>query len=303
MSNRLKPQAARLRLAGIAICGCLVALEPSACLAAGDGEETGRVNSGELVEVSGVAASRVNPDVLWVHNDGPSRRIFALSATGELVATVTHDVAVSDVEDIAIGPGPIPGQDYLYLGDIGDNDERRRDVRIIRIPEPRVNGEPGQQLPAEEAEVFRLVYPDGAHDAETLLVDPLTGELVVVTKERRSSRLYRAALSLPEPEKTFRLQATGKLNLDQVSAGAVSYDGKRVILRRENRGWMWDRAAGESIAAALTRQPTSVAVLGERQNDNGEAVSFDASGQHYFTISEGKKQAIYRFDVLETAVE
>ena len=30
---------------------------------------------------------------------------------------------------------------------------------------------------------FTLVYPDGSYDAETLLIDPLTSDVWVVTKE------------------------------------------------------------------------------------------------------------------------
>src|SRR4030095_11796189 len=95
----------------------------------------------------------------------------------------------------AIGPGPQGGQSYLYVGDIGDNNHVRSSVVVYRAPEPNVDiGHPpgnGQMLGNVDALV--LHYPDGAHDAEALAVDPDTGDIVIVTKElsRQSGGLVR----------------------------------------------------------------------------------------------------------------
>ena len=69
-----------------------------------------------------------------MHNDGSHKEIFAVATTGKLVARVRIPTAIDDVEDIAIGPGPRSGVDYVYLGDIGDNDDKRPEVRLVRFP-------------------------------------------------------------------------------------------------------------------------------------------------------------------------
>jgi hypothetical protein len=281
----------------LALCVGLDMLSRTVVRAADVSHELGTIKPTQLSEISGVAASRLNPEVLWVHNDGDSRQVFAVSTSGKLAAFLKVKAAISDMEDIAIGPGPEKGVDYLYLGDIGDNDERRREVRIVRFPEPDLNGERGLQLNVDDAEEIRLTYPDGPHDAEALFVDPVSGDLFIVTKEDGRARLYTVGGAELRDGSSAKLTAVGKPDAVEVSAGAISADGSQILLRREGQGWLWNRAAGESVVAALERKPTKVPVLGKRQGPNGEAVSFGPAGDSYFTVSEGKKQAIYRFDL------
>ena len=281
----------------VAACAVVLPREGSMARGADVSHELGKIKVGELKEISDVAASRRNAEVLWLHNDGDRGQLFAVSTSGKLVAVVNCRAAISDLEDIAIGPGPVTGIDYLYLGDIGDNDERRREVRVVRFTEPDLSGPRGQQLDVKGAEEFRLTYPDGPHDAEAMFVDPVAGDLFIVTKEKGKARVYSVAGGQLQDREVAKLTAAGKLDVDEVSAGAISFDGSRILLRRENQGWLWDRPSGESVAAALARKPEKVPVLGKRQGPNGESISFGPDGTSYFTVSEGKKQAIYQFDL------
>jgi hypothetical protein len=286
----------------LALCVGLDMLSGAVVRAADVSHELGKIKPTQLAEISGLAASRLNPDVLWVHNDGDSRQLFAVSTSGKLAAFVTVKAAVKDLEDVAIGPGPTKGVDYLYLGDIGDNDERRREVRVVRFAEPDLKGERGVQLKVEDVEEIRLTYPDGPHDAEALFVDPVSGDLFVVTKEKDRARLYTVGRAELRDGSRAELTAAGKPDAVEVSAGAISSDGSQILLRREGQGWLWSREAGETVASALERKPKKVPALGKRQGPNGEAISFSAAGDSYLTVSEGKKQAIYQFD-LPTAGE
>ncbi len=98
----------------------------------------GVVNIPDLIEVSGVAASRNNPGVLWTHNDaGNAAVVYALDAQGRALGTYTLP-GNTDNEDIAIGPGPVTNVSYLYVADIGDNNSDRSNIAIYQIPEPAV---------------------------------------------------------------------------------------------------------------------------------------------------------------------
>jgi hypothetical protein len=149
----------------------------------------------------------------------------------------------------------------------------------------------------KDAEEFRLTYPDGAHDAESLFVDPVSGDVCIVTKEKQRARLYTVAGAKLKDQTVTTLTAAGSMDVEEVSAGAISPDGRHVLLRREGQGWLWTREAGESVAEAMARKPKKVPVLGKRQGPNGESITFTAAGDGYFTVSEGKKQAIYQFDL------
>jgi hypothetical protein len=275
----------------------VVGLAASATRAAGDefAREVGKVRPKQLVEISGLAASRRNPGVLWLHNDGASGLLFALDTTGRLVALVKCPAEVEDLEDIALVPGPDREIDYLYLGDIGDNDAERRTIRVVRFAEPTLSEARGEQVTVDATEVFELAYPDGPQDAEALLVDPRTGDLFVVTKERRRARVFTVSAGRLKPGGEIRLTPLGSIDAEEVSAGDISADGRRIVLRREARGWLWDREAGEGLAAALQRPPREIPVRGKRQAANGEAIGFAPAGESYFTVSEGNRQPIYKF--------
>ena len=140
----------------------------------GAGVQTGTLQDPAITEASGIAASRTNPGIYWVHNDsGDSARVFATDLSGAAIGRFRLQGAQArDWEDIDVGPGPEPGRSYLYLGDIGGN-KGRSNLSIYRAVEPGIlpgaSGVRGS-VPAERIDVM---YPDGlAWDAEALLVDP-----------------------------------------------------------------------------------------------------------------------------------
>jgi hypothetical protein len=259
--------------------------------------EVGRIKTPELVETSGLAASKLNPDVLWLHNDGGSGKLVAVSTSGKLAAVVTCRAKLDDVEEIVIGPGPKEDVDYIYMGDIGDNSERRSEIRVVRFPEPNLNGERGQELSVDAAEEFRLTYPDGPHDAEAMFIDPLERLLCIVTKEKKRARVYCVRLAGLKAGKPAQLAKFATLDVEDISAASISRDGRRILLRWEKEGWLWSREKGEAVADALARNPRKVPVLGKKQAGNGEAIGFSASRDSYFTVSEGKKESIYEFEL------
>ena len=63
----------------------------------------------------------------------------------------------------------------MWVGDIGDNTESRESVQIADVA---VGGTGGDV----DARGARSRYPDGAHDAETLMRNPTTGRLYVASK-------------------------------------------------------------------------------------------------------------------------
>jgi glucose/arabinose dehydrogenase len=130
-----------------------------------------------------------------------------------------------------------------------------------------------------------------------MFIDPESKALFIVTKEPRGGRLYSVALDVLKDRVQSELKFVGRVNADSVSGGAISPDGRRIVLRREEHGWLWNRRPGASVAEALQGAPQVVTVRGRRQGKNGEAVAFRGDSKRYLTLSEGKKQAISEFDV------
>jgi hypothetical protein len=267
---------------------------------------TGTVASDALTEISGIAASRRNRGVYWVHNDsGDTARVFAIDAAGKTLGEFALDGAQAvDWEDIAVGPGP--GQSVrsrawsIYVADIGDNAATRASVTVYRVPEPKVThaGDHGARV-LRGAAALTFTYPDGAHDAEALLVDPRSHDLLVVTKDLVGGRgvVYRGrADAAGGTAAVLERVADVSLGLGRgVTGGDVTADGGTVALRTYLSVVLYPRPAGTPLWRAFSEESCAGAapsLLAERQ---GEAIAFVPGARAYVTVGEGAHPPVHRF--------
>jgi len=258
------------------------------------GKRVGTVQTSLITEASGIVASRKSRGVLWVHNDsGDSARVYAINTEGKLLGTYRIEGAnCRDWEDIAIGPGPDPNRGYLYIGDIGDNSANRSFITVYRVPEPEVDtNRVVTQRQIGPAEPIELAYPDGAKDAETLMVDPLNGDIYVIAKREWFCRVYRA----PYPQSTKKrtvMSLVANLPWGFATGGDVSPNGELVIARGMYSASMWIRPKGEELWRAFGTKYLSLELMREPQ---GEGICFDGDGRGYLTIGEMLQPPIYYF--------
>jgi hypothetical protein len=237
-----------------------------------------------LIEASGLAASR-RGDRLWAHNDSGQPIVHALDASGKIVGQVRLTGAkVEDWEAMAIGP--CDGGSCLYLGDIGDNDAERRSITVYRVPEPEA---PRGSVAVKD--VLQASYPDGSHDAETLLVAG-DGRLYIVTKgETGHVGLYRFPQTL-QAGTTMRLERVsvkpgGEAGVDdRITDGSVSPDGETVVLRTLSRLEFY-RAADFFAGKWQAVRRMDLKPLKETQ---GEGVALGADGMVYLAGEGGGRK-------------
>jgi hypothetical protein len=267
------------------------ALAGEACASYGRPVRVGRAPA-DVREMSGLAASRRHPGVYWSHNDSDNPfEVVALREDGTVVARfpLTGGSNV-DCEDLALGPcRRAVARDCLYLADIGDNLERRGRLVVYEIPEPAVLD--GAPLAARN---LAFQYPDGAHNAETLLVDPHDARLYVVTKVIDGlGTLYRldglGQGVLGRAVRLHRLVAPSGFG-GLTTGGAVHPSGTRVLLRTYTQVWEYRGRSPQSLAAILAGTP--VAVPGATQ-PQAEAVTYTADGAAYLLGTE-QEGALYR---------
>jgi len=256
----------------------------------------GTVNDNAIGESSGVAASRRNPGLVWTHNDsGDDPLVFCLDLQARSCgAWRVAGAEAFDWEDMAAGPGPRSGEPYLYLGDIGDNLDQRREIIVYRIPEPAAGGGapvPTRASPATTApaEALRLQYPDGPHNAEALAVHPTSGDLYVVSKDAQSAKVYKAAAPLDPTKVTVMVQVgtirlgAGARGLEVITGADISPDGRRVAVATYAQGYELELPAGRAFDDVWAERPVPVA-LGARLQ--GEAVAYRLDGRALLTTSE-----------------
>lgn len=272
-------------------CSCIILAQQAQYKA---GVRIGRIDSERLREVSGLAVSRRNKDVIWVHNDsGDGPFIYAVNPKGEVLATFSVTAAQAvDWEDTAIGPGPEPNEDYLYIADTGDNRARRSSVVIYRVREPIVDPNAraanGRTLPAD---AIQVIWPDGPKDVEAIFVDPLTRDIYLISKRELFSHLY--CLRYPQSLKTVnKAESVMVLPLGLVTAADISYDGTLIVVRTMIDAYLWKKQPNQPVSAAFSGRAWKIPLQPELQ---GEAIGLDRKGQAY-TISEGQNPAIYRFE-------
>lgn len=253
-------------------------------------QASGQLQNAAIDEASGLLVSRKHAGVYYVHNDsGDSARFFAINAAGATLGEYhLPNVSAVDWEDSAIGP--CDQGSCLYIGDIGDNPENRNSYTIYRVAEPEVVEAGVHQV---EYEAFVYQYPDGSHNAETLLVMPDSGELYVVTKVSIGpSLLFR----YPLPWRSGEVVVLSKMGsvkppvgLDYLTAGDIHPSGHGVLLRSYTHLLYYPLSEG-NVAAALEAQPCAVPVNWEQQ---GETVAWSVDGKGYLTVSEGAGSSLY----------
>jgi hypothetical protein len=238
-----------------------------------------------LPEASGLAVSRAVPGRLWTHNDSGAPVLVALDAGGKSMGQVSLSGAkVEDWEALTIGACPAGA--CLYVGDIGDNDAKRAHITVYRIPEPKeANGA------VTVKDVFQATYPDGSHDAESLLVAP-DGTLLVVTKgDTGPVAVYRFPKEL-RAGTPMRLERVGQPLAARAAAdaritdAAISSDGRSVVLRTKTTLTFY-RAAEFLRGQFQETGRTDLTALGEPQ---GEAVAFGSGGTIYVAGEGGGKK-------------
>ncbi len=231
-------------------------------------------------EASGVCDSRSMPGNVWFEEDGDNpNSIHLFSHQGQYKGAVQMPFPNRDWEDIAIGPGPEAGKNYLYLAEIGDNlavyDNK---YYIYRFLEPQSLNQP---VTAYDRIAFQ--YPDGSRDAECILLDPATKDIYIVSKREFNVRLYM----LPYPQSVTEIQ-TAKfiqtLPYMFITSGGISSDGKEIVIRNYEVLYYWYRRDGETIPETLSR--TRDALLPYVRESQGEGFCFDKDGNGYFTNSE-----------------
>jgi hypothetical protein len=196
-------------------------------------------------------------------------------------------VSQTDWEDIAVGQGPGAGS-YIYVGDIGDNSANRTGVQIYRLPEPEVTTTQAAVKMTVTAQVLRFTYPDGAHNAETLMVDPVSGDILILTKDTNgTSTLFKAANStavdtptMLEKVTTVQIGMSGTMAA-QAGGGDISPTGDRIIVRAYTTTLLWPRAS--TWAATFMVAPKMLTSPTEPQ---AEGVSFAADGRSWLSTGE-----------------
>lgn len=250
-----------------------------------------------LDEVSGIVASRTNPDVYYVHNDsGGKPEVYALNSKGKVIAILNLEGFNNrDWEDIAIGPGPDAQSSYIYVGEIGDNKAQYDELMLYRFKEPNLNKvlkKSHTPITIKDIETIRFIFADGAKDCETLFLDSANGDVYLLSKREYKVGLYqiKSPLSTSAVNVANRIQT---LDFPLAVAGDIAPARDNILIKTYENIYLWSVAKGESILDAMSKPYQELPYTVEPQ---GEAICFSLSGDSYLTLSEkDPKQKLYLY--------
>ncbi len=238
----------------------------------------------DLSEASGIAASRKNMGMLWAHNDsGNDPSLFLLDMNGEIKTTYKfkENIMNRDWEDMAIGPGNLGDENMIYIADIGDNFSMRDQITVYRFLEPQFSNQ--QEVEIENTEVINLRYPDRAHDAETIFIDPIEKAIVIITKRETNVLVFSAPIILGS-DKVYTLDSVCTLPFSNVTAGDITSNGSELLLKTYTDVYYFKREpADELLIEMLQHDPSALDYQPEPQ---GESIAWDATGSGFYTLSE-----------------
>ncbi len=279
---------------------------------------SGRLENPALIEASGFARSHRDPARLWAINDsGHAAVLYALGFDGAHQGTLTLlGVENDDWEDLASVVRD--GAPYLLVADTGDNLSRKALRTLHAVFEPALAGAPDARAAPAWSLVFR--FEDGPRDCEAVAVDPVSGEILLLSKRDVPARLY--ALAWPEavgadaaapalarfvaevrniPQPT-RLDGAGLFPigpwLAQPTAMAISPAGDAALVLTYGAAYRFARTGSASWAEAFRALPTRLRVPPLR---GYESIGFSPDGRSLFLAIEGRGAPIYRFDAKEPA--
>lgn len=219
------------------------------------------IHDARISESSGLVRSARHPTLLWTHNDGGSTaEIYGINSKGRTVAQITlRGIDPYDPEAISRGKDS-KGRPAIFLGDIGDNGERRRNVSVFRVTEPKSLGRR-----TIRPTWFRFKYEDGPHDAEALLIDPRNGRLWIATKSLSTGGLYVAPRKLvTESHGINRLRRVA--DVPPLTTDATFLPNGKFVLRTYSSGFLYDAPGQlrEELTLPIQPQAESVAYDGKR---------------------------------------
>lgn len=240
-------------------------LSVSPMLASAKDEQAFEIRDSRVTESSGLARD-TGAKLYWTVNDsGDQGTVFGLTPSGDVRGIIGFRARPTDVEAVAMS-----GR-RLYVADIGDNLRRRAGVTVYWFDNPRADN---RTVPYR---AYDFSYPDGPHDAETLLVDG-QGRLYVVTKEAKGG-IYAAPRS-PSRQRVNKLTRVADAPAF-VTDGVFLPGGDRIALRTYVSVVMLDGSTYRTVAQAATPF-----------QKQGESVAVSLDGKSLLVGSEGKRSPV-----------
>ena len=258
--------------------------------------KVGNIANQELIELSGLACSRLNSKLLWAINDGGTQPLlFALGKDGADLGSVSIEGSRNqDWEDIASFKWDNTA--FLLIADVGDNFSQRKSNTIYIIEEPIISGSRLiARTPVKVAFRIRFTYEDGPRDCEAVAVDMQQQNILLLSKRTSPVVLYQLPLKLSHKDSTLiAKRVTAVSDIIGPTAMDISSRNRTAVVLNYDQAYLFTRHHGEDWSEAFLRKPRTLKFPALYQQ---EAICFNNSGRSVYISSEGQSAPILRIDL------
>ncbi len=280
-----------------AVCPCLFSV-CVACFGTSSATEPQTVcvvEDHRIHECSGLAFSRLHPNAVWMHNDsGDVPRMFLVGFDGRTrcICRLQQADAVDWEDMCAFDSNRTP---WLLIADVGDNSvsrsRNRHPCTLYLLPEP-------DRLTAARGSVawnvrVQFEYADGPHNCEGVAVDPVHGDILLLTKESPDrAGLYRLPLNVNAPHQNLTAERIADLPVPFATGLDLSSDGRLLAAVTLWDGWLIRRKNDRSHWQDVLTAPLQRLSLPIRRQ--GEAVCFSPDNRSLLLHSEHPGQPLWK---------
>lgn len=240
----------------------------------------------DILESSGLAASRATPNVFWTHNDsGDGPRLFAFDESGQDLGVVSlAGITAIDWEDIASFRRD--NQGWLLVADVGDNTRRRETCQLHLLPEPALH-----KRTATVHTTINFRYEGSPKDCEAVGIDGSSNTVLLATKATFRPEIFVLQLPPAPTERVLVARLITTISVPFATALDVSPDGRRAIVLTYADAYEFQRREYESWADAFKRQPQVIKMPARRQ---GESICYAPDGRSLFLTSEKQPTPLWK---------
>jgi len=202
----------------------------------------------------------------WTHNDsGGKPTLYEITAEGQLTDSLPLSGLVNrDWEALTVHRAP--EGPVLYIGDIGNNGNSRRDLTIYRVPIQQPAGHTALRLAYADQGSFPATKDTRNFDSEALVF--ARDSLHLFSKNRSRPRRLVRRYTLPDQPGAYTLQPVDSVFLkSMVTDAALSPDGRTLALLTYGKVFLFNTENG----AVSLRRPRHCVRLPRGQT---EAIAF-----------------------------
>ncbi|UOQ78314.1 hypothetical protein MUN84_06960 [Hymenobacter sp. 5516J-16] len=245
-------------------------------------EEIGRLDRQRVAESSGLEIAGPEGD-LWTHADGGNTaRLYKITRQGDLLQTL--DLAPLqniDWEDLTQDD-----EQRLYLGDFGNNQNKRRNLCIYRLSGSGLNQVDTIEFSYPDQRAFPPRKPKRNFDCEAFYY--YQDSLYLFTKNRGEGHWLKQYVLPARPGRHLARLADSLQLPTWVTSADISPDGKRVVLLGYEQAYLFERLPGRRLFDGLKSN------LALPESGQAEALVFVNEQDFIFSNEKGKLFSVTR---------